>query len=470
MSRFLPRAVKSLLYPSVLILSTTTLFAQSVNLNGSGTLSYVTENTPYQPCDPGSTAIIPGYQAWTYSGFVYTDGSGASHPLNGSATYYQVSGSDPSCPPDGGSQIVLNGDNFFIDVQPAGDSLNASLNVLLYPKYYILSILYTPPGNQSSNGFTNTSTNTTTSSISHTFVNAAATSINVSAAGNGFGVTFSGSKSTQDSQSFQISTSNGAGATLASLRNSVDHTQDQFIIWLNPAIVVTPTSSSTATYSLITPIGSNGLPEPMDIVNINAVDLQNPAAIPIDVLQPQTRSNVSGLPGLANICANPVPQCSSTPCGCTTNDFTGILAADPLLSVSVQNTLPDQVDSNRYVFVESQVLEGPECSGCDPLRNSFTANDSQSTSQTETTQHSYSVGYTRSSGFSLFGSGLTLSSSNTFTWTDAMSTGSGNGTSHTASVTLGTTDVGCFETINIYEDTVYHTFAFAPPVVSPNCN
>ena len=460
------------LYLAVLILLPgAALFAQtdSVNLNGSGTLSYVTDSSGYQPCDPSSTAIIPGYQQWTYSGFVYTDGSGVSHSLSGAATYYQVSGSDPSCPPDGGYSVTLNGDGFFIDVQPSTESVSAQLNILLYPKYYVLSILYAPPGNQSSNGFTNTITNTATTSISHSFTNAAATAINVSAAGNGFGVNFSTSKSTQDSTSFQLGTSNGAGATLASVRNPVDHTQDQFLIWLNPAVVVTPTSSTTANYTLRTPIGSNGQPEPMDIVNINAVDLQNPGSIPLDVLNPQIRNNVSGLPGLANVCANPVPQCTSAPCGCTTNDFTGILAADPLLSVSLQNTLPDQVDSNRYVFVESQVLEGPECSGCDPLRNTFTANDSQTASQTKTQQYSYGVGFTRSSGFSLFGAGLTISNSNTFTWTNAMSTGTSNGTSHTGSVTLGTGNVGCFETINVYEDTVYHTFAFAPPIVSSGC-
>jgi hypothetical protein len=388
MPRFVSLAVKLLLFAIPSSFCAPLLVAQSMNLNGSGTLSYVTENTPYQSCD-GSTVIIPGYQAWTYSGFVYTDGSGTNHPLDGSVTYYQVSGDDPSCPPNGGDSTVLRGSNFFIDVQPGADSLNASLNVLLYPKYYILSVLYAPPGNQSNNGFTNTATNTATSSISHTFASASATAINVSIAGNGYGVNFSGSKSTQDSSSFQVSTSNGAGATLASVRNPVDHTQDQFLVWLNPAVVVTPTSSSTATYSLTTPTGSNGLPEPMDIVNINAVDLQNPAAIPLDVLQLQTRSNISGLPGLANVCANPVPQCTSAPCGCTTNDFSSMLASDPLLSVSLQNALPDQVDSNRYIFVESQVLQGPECSGCDPLRNSFTANDSQSTSQTKTTQHSW---------------------------------------------------------------------------------
>jgi hypothetical protein len=441
-----------------------------LTLNGSGTLSYVTDASGYQPCDPSSTAIIPGYQQWTYSGFVYTDGSGVSHALSGSTSFYQVSGDDPSCPPNGGWPIVLNDPEFFINVQPGADDLTASLNVMLYPQYYILSILYAPPGNQSSNGFTNALTNTATTSISHTFANGSATSVNGSILGNGFGVSFSASKSTQDVHSFQVSTSNGAGASLISNRNPVDHTQDQFLLWLNPAVVVSPTSSTTASYSLRTPIGSNGQPEPMDIVNINVVDLQNPGQIPLDVLLPQTRNNVSGLPGLASVCAHPVPQCTSAPCGCVPSDFAAILAANPMISVSPQNTPPAQVDPNRFVFVESQILEGPQCDGCDPFRNTFTESDAQATSQTETQTYSTSVGFTRTSGFSLFGAGLTMANNNTFTWTNAMSTGTSNGTSHTAAVTLGSSSVNCFETINIYEDTVYHTFVFSPAVISTACN
>jgi len=444
----------------------------SVSLNGSGTLTYNVVASGLIPCIPGSHLISPSYRRWDFSGFVFTDVNGVSHSLSGSTAYFQANGSNSSCPPTGGSSVNLtdNATRYFITATPAAGFLSANLNVELYPTYQILSILYDAPGNRSSNGYTNTSTNTLTSSISKTFSNATAISVSGSFAGNGFGVSFSASTSTQDSHSIQFSTSNGSGASLGSVGNSVDHSQDQFLIWLNPMVVVTPTGTNSANYSMSTPIGSNGQPEPMDIVNINVADLQNPNLIPIGVLQPQIRDNVSGLPGLANICANPVPACTSAPCGCTTSDFTSILASDPLISIPLQNTQPDQIDPNRYVFVNSQVLEGPQCDGCNPLIVSFTESDSQSTSQTFTQTSSYTVGYTRTSGFDLFGAGLTLSNTRSFGWSNSMSTGSGNGTSHTASVTLGSNSVGCDETVNIYEDTVYHTFALAPAVVSSFCN
>jgi hypothetical protein len=447
-------------------------FGDSVSLNGSGTLSYTVVDSGLVPCIPGSTFLIPSYEEWDFSNFVFTDAQGMNHSLPGSTSYFRVNGDDPSCPAPGGFSVNLtdNAPQYFIVAQPGEGSLSANLNVELYPKYKILSILYDAPGNKSSNGYTNSVNNTLTTSISQTFSSANAIAVGGSFAGIGYNVSFSASKSTQNSTGYQFSTSNGSGASLSSVGNSVDHTQDQFLIWLNPLVVVTPTGTNSANYSLSTPIGSNGQPEPMDIVNINVEDLQNPSLIPIGVLQSQTRNNVSGLPGLANICANPAPSCTSAPCGCVESDFSAILASDPLISITLQNTQPSQVDANRYVFVNSQTLEGPQCDGCDPLTFSFTESDSQSSSQTFTQSSSYTVGYTRTSGFSLFGAGLTLSQSHSFTWGNSMSTGSANGTAHNASITLGSTSVGCDETINIYEDTVYHTFALAPAVVSGSCN
>jgi len=450
---------------------TATMSAQSVSLNGSGTLSYSVVEGPVTPCIPGTRFLNPSYREWDFSGFVFTDVSGVRHSLPGSTVYFQVAGTSPDCPPAGGNPIVLSGSGFFINAQPeAAGALAANLNVELFPKYKVISILYDSPGDKSSNGFTDAVNNSVTTTISQTFTSATTKAVGGSFLGTGLEVSFTVSRSTQDTAAYQFSTSNGHGKSLPSVANSVDHSQDQFFIWLNPMVIVTPTGPNSANYSLATPIGSNGQPEPMDVVNINVKDLQNPSLIPIGVLQPQTVDMVSGLPGLADICANPVPNCNSAPCGCVGSDFTAVLATDPLISISSQTTQPNQIDPSRYSFIESQTLEGPQCDGCDPLINSFTQTDSQSVSETLGQSLSYSVGYKVTSGFSLFGSGLTLSKTNTFSWTDAMSTGSANGTSHSAAINLGSASVDCDESVNIYEDTVFHTFALAPANVSPFCN
>jgi hypothetical protein len=444
--------------------------SKTVTLEDSGTLTFTVHATGLISCGKPNQ-FVPSYQSWTSSGFVFTDLGGVEHDLSGTATYLSTAGSGPGCPTSGASPAVLqmSGPGFIIQFVPAPGGGTPTVSDILLPQYYILSVLYAPPGNQSSNGYTNSTSNAATTAISQTFVDATSTTITASSplGTSSVGVTFTGSQGTGESQSFQISTSDGTGSQVSSNRNPVDHTQDQIFLWLNPEVIVTPTGTTTAQYAMTTPNGTAGLPEPMDIVNVNVQDLMNPAQIPLAVLLPQTQNGVS-LPGLASICANPVPpaQCTAAPCGCVASDFATILAADPLVG-SGSTTQPSQVDSTRYVLINSTTLEGPECSGCDPVKNSFTETDAESTTETSTETNSYSVGYSSSAGLDILGAGLKIQTGNTFTWTNSMSSGETNGTSHTATITLGTSSLDCFETISIYEDTVYHTFAFAPSATPP---
>jgi len=154
-------------------------------------------------------------------------------------------------------------------------------------------------------------------------------------------------------------------------------------------------------------------------------------------------------------------------CGCVASDFAPILAQDPLIGVSELVT-PNQIDSSRFVFVNTQVLEGPEQAGAGPVLNSFTESDSGVISQTNTESLDTTTSYTTGSGFDIpFLFTLTVTNTNSFTVTTSESQGTQNGSSHQASVTLGSDAVGCFEHVDIYEDTAFHTFAFALPAAAP---
>jgi len=62
-----------------------------------------------------------------------------------------------------------------------------------------------------------------------------------------------------------------------------------------------------------------------------------------------------------------------------------------------------------------------------------------------------------------------LKTSDTWTWTDSESIGNSTTQGNTMTVTLKTTTAGCEENVNIYEDTLYHTFAFQVPTGYTGC-
>jgi hypothetical protein len=346
------------------------------------------------------------------------------------------------------------------------------------PAYYILSVVYAPPGNHSSNGFTNTTSTGATTSIGANF--SQGTSTNYSASGgllgeSSFGVTFGVSTATGNTQAFQVTYQQGSGSQVESTEQAIDHTQDQFFLWINPVVPLNSTitgapdgyttSATVASFSMGTPNG-----EPMDIVNVNAAGLMKPSLIPLDVLLPQTPLPGVTEPGLASICAHPLPPSECTQanaCGCVPGDFALILKADPLIGTS-QTTPPSQIDSQRYVLVDSQILEGPAQAGEGPVLNTFMQSDSNVTSQTETEMQTNSTAYMTSSGIDIpFLFTFKITDTTTFMWTNTESQGEQNGAAHTAMVTLGSSNVGCFEHVDIYEDTAYHTYAFAFPTTPP---
>jgi hypothetical protein len=471
-------------------------YNRSISVVGGGTLTYVISVGAYVTCHPSPLTY---YQVTQYENFVYIDSNGVSHTMSGSIYYRALAGPgsgtyESGCPiptgsgkgndPESASLTSSDGSGnsiYFnlpigVQEQPNGTA-TATFSGSLNPQYYVLSVLYAPPGNSSSNGYTDTTSNGTSSTISKNFSVDSSTNIVASGSifgvGTSYGVSFGFGGANGSSQSYQETYSLGSGTQIQSVKNPVDHTQDQFYIWLNPLVTVSLVgTSTTASYSMGTQGG-----EPMDVININAADLMNPPQIPIAVLLPQTPTPGVTLPGLANICAHPLPvaQCTqANACGCVASDFATILANDPLIGTS-QTTQPNQVDSNRYVYVNSAQLEGPECSGCDPVKNTIAETDSTLNGTTESSSVNYSVGYSYSGsiGISVFGTGgkLQITDTNKFTWTNSESYGSSNGSAHTATVTLGSSSVDCSESIDVYEDTVYHTFAFAPSATPPAaCN
>lgn len=388
-----------------------------------------------------------------------TNGGEAAYFVNFQASAnYSVSGSvERSCP---------CGTPFSV-IAPAGKA---------DPKYYILSLLYAPPGNDSSNGYSNSTTYGETTTISQSFQKSVSTTFSTSAgflgSGGTLGWMFGFATMTGNSEAFGWSESEGQGVALNAVgpSNAINHSQDTFVIWLNPEVTFEPTGTTATNYGLGTPAQSSSDPDPgapqgMDIVTVNVAELQNPSLIPASVLGSQHLPDGEVLPGLSSICANPS--------ACVAGDFTAIVQADPLVSFSPTENPTSVNGTNNTRFVEvysSELLSGPAYQGADPVGNSWMASDSSQTSDTWTGGYSYTTGFSEGGSLNFLGfGGITATNTTTFTWSYSESVGDTNGQTHQMLINLESTTVGCSEDIAVFEDTVFHTFAFQQPTGNTSC-
>jgi hypothetical protein len=375
-----------------------------------------------------------------------------------------------------------------------GSAFTLSMPVITaaQPQYQILSLLYDAPGNKSSNGYTNSTTYGTTSGISSTFQAGTTTTYESTLSFLGFfqstdGWSYGTASITGDSSQYTFSVSDALGVANQDpgpgYPNAINHQQDLFILWLNPYVVVQQTGANSLGYAVSVPPQGSGDPNPgepqtQDVVEVTVDELENPSLIPPKVLAPIKLAGGQVLPGLASICKNQTyypNNCSAAPaCGCVASDFTNIVNQDPLLNFTpTQNpTSLNTSTSTRFVLVdEAELLQGPACSGCNVDPNTFTANDSNVAAYSSTSGASVTMGYVSSVSLGLGKLGFSIQETNTQTFTSTMTESAGNvyGETHQAQVILLSSTIDCSENVAVFEDTVFHTFAFQQPAGNNSC-
>jgi hypothetical protein len=477
---------------------------------GGGTLSWPVTSTSGNCGFEGQSQ----YTQWNLGPFTFAIG-GNNYPLGGSAAYIQSPGGS-GCPvpgPEPATGEVLQGSGYTITLTAEsggyGSAVYSSTGIL-YPKFKIASIIYDTPGNSSNNGFTDTLTDGTTTSTGSNFGVGITDTFSVSDGFLGAGDTLSwsaGVATTEGNTTAVTDTiAQGTGVLNGSNHsspNAINHQQDLFIIWLNPAVAFTATGTSTVTYGMGTQLQtagdpSPGTPEMQDHVEVYAqammANSSGVTTVPVEKLQPQLVSGQT-LPGLANICANPKYYPSSctlaNQCGCVPSDFTAVLNQDPLLNYTATEsplnadtsgatlcTNPTPTAKCRYVPIMTandgttqvvELLAGPDDVGGNQPYNLFTQTDSTQTAQTYSESITYSVGYAWDVKWMAFGNGFDFKSQTVFSWGNSESTGTINGSAHQMSVSLSSSTVGCSEYIPIFEDTVYHTFVFQGQAGDNSC-
>jgi len=467
-------------------------------LTYTATSSYAGGCTSSDPIGPNET---------TYSNWVYKDSSGVNHDFTGSDYFEQRNGwfqleGDEEVKVFCGQNSTTSLDAFSTDnlyyLQATGSSGSVGGAGILYPKYKVLSIVYAAPGNESSDGYTNTLTDGTTTSVGSSFSAGDTITFSESFGFLGLGSTMSWSFGTAVtegsstavtdtvSEATGVSNNSNSGAS-----NAISHKNDLFILWLNPAIKLAQTGTTTAIYSEGTQLQTSGDPDPgqpeaVDSLEVYAGTMMANASgvttVPAAILNAQTVS-VTGetgsqtLPGLGSICAShpyyPNSCTLANQCGCVPSDFAGILATDPLLNfTNTESPLNANTSGNPDRFIEvtgAELLAGPENAGGNNPVNSFTETDSTQTAETWTYSLAYTVGYSWGVSWVVLGTGPSLTSTSQFTWTNTDSVGKSNGSAHTEAVSLSSDTVGCYEDVSIFEDTVFHTFAFQQPTGNTSC-
>lgn len=537
----------------------------SVSVGSSGTLSY-----QYQQ----QTSFCQGTQtsATYWQNFSFTPTGGSSTSLNGSIWYVyqdpcipQISGGWDYIGPGSGSAngysnvvtlsptLILNDQACTISVTAyEGDAqVNPTISCqtlstsTFSPLFKIASILYSPPGNQSSQGYGTGSTSGTTSTIGNSFTFAKELTYSVGKKINdifsiGGSASWGYSVGTGNSSAFTqtwtnatnyVSTVNKSSTYNPTSANGINHHLDLFEIWLNPQVTIQGYESTPVSYSTNSqPITFDGeeayiadvLPipaiameaQPAGVTALNPSGVAGVSAIPLSDLIPQRKLQEDGTSvyqqGIGAICKNnalykqqlaadqatsagqslPEICTQANQCGCTPADFAVILEQNPLLNYNsstytaspgdgtvsplMENASGDSVCGYdqpagyvipsgadcRYVIVPQSGTNIPIIQSLNGAQSSsYSQTDSTVSTYTTTSTHSYNTGLSFSVGFFL----SSLKTQETWTWTDTEGTGSSTGGTNTMNVTLQTSNASCSEDVNIYEDTLYHTYVFQAP-------
>ena len=325
--------------------------------------------------------------------------------------------------------------------------------------FMLISILYAPPGDKSTNSFGTGLSAGTNQTVTDNFSQSTSISNDFSFSGTlpiGPGITVgadTGATTTVNtgnstSSGITVTTTTTTGTNLASASDLEDHDADVFLLWLNAELVITQTSSNT--FGVSTQIaGTSGY---MDVMPVTVGQLKN--GIPQQNLDDQ------------KICP-PQQACFTVP-GLhvlTAADKAAILAMDPFLTL--QPTAPPP--SSRFLYIESVPLENTQDSG--GITNPFQISDSVVSSTGLGFNTGASTSVTTGASFKFGGIGWSTKETNSWTWSVNESTTQTSGTIQTASVTLSSNTPGCCGNgsgdsvrcfVDIYEDTAFRTFAFQP--------
>ena len=295
-------AVQLCVYPLLLAFAAITASGTTINVTGGGTLTYTVKTVQYE-CQigpPGAPANEEPYYISTFSAFSYAL-NGTTYPLYGTLQQTLGPGANGTiCPAKESpsttwtilpAQVTFATSTTFVGEASASALMGVSGWV--NPKYKVMGVVYTVPGEQSYVQYTDTTMMGTSTSTSSSFSTQVASSIEIcgGAGVGGNGTSICGTYSNSFAQESDTSSSFSVSQTTSFVNQwypldgpQLDHGNDVIYVWVNPQVWYTmyPTSSSGAT-----PLYWNGYTydETDDSNNMEVIPLRlswclNPSLIP----------------------------------------------------------------------------------------------------------------------------------------------------------------------------------------------
>jgi hypothetical protein len=487
-STFLLRFVKSLAFTAVMLVlvaiaaSAQTVISSSTSSgsssvgpgSGLGTLTWTVEDDLVTCTETDPPQFYPSYEQWTYSGFVYVDGSGVSHNMSGGASYLVSNGGSPPCPGNYTGTGTLTGDGYTIVFVPNEDSGTATLQpvpVFVNPKYVILAVTYAPPRSQSNVNYSESTLVGNSTALSGSFTNQTSLSVSVSAgftipglSGNSTGsysTTWSQEADTSSSVSLNKSFQQADEVRGPTSSLGVNHDYDVIWLWLNPLVNFNagpgPNTLTWTGYSY----DMSDIPA-MDIYPVFVGYLNGHFSMPSNVAQVLARSWA----------ANQTWPAGQGP-GLTSADFATILAADPFSNPSYTVTVPSgsfTSTDGRFTVTDNQNISyTPPPPGGNPITQTYIESYQTTQTQGQGAKYTYQSGFGWDTSFSV---GIVekvsfdIKTSNTLTWTNQWSKTRTNTTTQSASLSVtgpAASDnyTGPTEFV-VFQDNIYGTFMFFP--------
>jgi hypothetical protein len=309
------------------------------------------------------------------------------------------------------------------------------------PKYYVLTVVYSPPGTAgsgttssvtySSGSTLGTETKSNKSFKSDVSVTAEATLFGVVtiSPSTGYSVTkgTEGGLTVSKGQTISIS---GQGRNV----DGIDHDADAIYLWLNPRVHISAVGNK-----MKWTLGTSG-GESMHIQYVRVGWLKNPSTMPSGVADELARHQI------------------------TSSEFLNILSANPFANGSTT------IDATRFVQTRTTFpYEPPFAENEEPLAYTLSVDNATTTAHTSSHEKEYKVGLKASVGtpetFKSWWSGKAEVSTE-FTWTNSSSSTSTTTSTESASVTVTGPSFGYSGPTNlaVYYDTVFKSFMFAPVV------